>query len=255
MVKLRDAHPLLADGTIDIEQWLTRIDEDRSNDEMFQIKKAAYLAKITGENVLLPLGESCLYQGLIVAEILHQLGLDATSLMAAVVYDSIRYAHLSLDEIEKHLGIAVRVLLQGIQKIDAFSTQTNKHIRQTENLRRMLFAIVEDVRVVLIKLASHTAEMRLTKNLNEATRKQKAEETQEIYAPLANRLGIGQLKWELEDLAFRYLDPNHYQQIAQFLHEKRLDREDYIEEVVSAVNNFLLKQDIQPQISGRANAT
>jgi GTP pyrophosphokinase len=157
-----------------------------------------------------------------------------------------------LDEIEKHLGIAVRVLLQGIQKIDAFSTQTNKHIRQTENLRRMLFAIVEDVRVVLIKLASHTAEMRLTKNLNEATRKQKAEETQEIYAPLANRLGIGQLKWELEDLAFRYLDPNHYQQIAQFLHEKRLDREDYIEEVVSAVNNFLLKQDIQPHISGRA---
>jgi GTP pyrophosphokinase len=158
MVKLRDAHPLLADGSIDIEQWITRIDADRSEEDIAKIKRAAYLSKVTSENIILPYGESCLYQGLIIAEILHQLGLDAPSLMAAIVYDAMRFAQLSLDEIELNLGSELRALLEGVQKIDVVSTKTNKHIRQAENLRRMLFAIVEDVRVVLIKLAAHTAE-------------------------------------------------------------------------------------------------
>lgn len=252
MVKLRDPNPLLPDGSLDLKLWLERVSEDRSERELEFIYKACLLAQKTETTGLTtPWGDKCLNPGLVMAEILHDLGLDTPTLAAAIVYYANRYAHLSLDKIKENLSPEVAKLLSGVQKIDQVSVGRQRE-RYAENLRRMLLSIVEDVRVVLIKLVAHTSEMRAAVKWDEKLKTQMSIETQEIYAPLANRLGIGQIKWELEDLAFRFLEPEQYKQIAKFLHEKRLDREDYIEGLIEEITTKLKSQGIDSAVSGRA---
>lgn len=248
MVKIREKHPLLPNGSIDISTWIERIHEERTQDQIHIIQKACEFAK-PYEELKTPLNESCFHQGLVMAEILHDLGLDAVTLSAAILFDVSEYANIPLEKIKKELGEEVAFLVQGAQKLHSVQT---KKISQTENLRRMLLAVVEDVRVVLIRLAEHTCEMQAARKLDEHTRVAMAEETLQIYAPLANRLGIGQLKWELEDLAFRFLEPTTYKQIAQLLDERRVDRQDYIVKVIQTVEDSLKKQGVVPEIFGRA---
>jgi len=256
VVKIREKHTLLPNGTVDIEKWLERIQEERTEEQIQLIQKACTFAKHY-EAVKTPLGESCFHQGLVMAEILQDLGLDAVTLAAAVLFDVSQYAKIPLEKIKKELGLDVTLLVQGAEKLH--SVQAHK-IPQSENLRRMLLAVVEDVRVVLIRLAEHTCEMhavvgaghRPSPVVGPFDRKHMAEESLQIYAPLANRLGIGQLKWELEDLAFRILEPTTYKHIAKLLDERRVDRDDYIVKVVEAVEDSLKKQGITPEISGRA---
>lgn len=121
-----------------------------------------------------------------------------------------------------------------------------------ENLRKMLVAMVDDVRVALIKLAERTCAIRAVKNADEEKRHRVAREVFDIYAPLAHRLGIGHIKWELEDLSFRYLEPDQYKQIAKLLHERRLDREQYIANVMSQLKEALAATGVQADLSGRA---
>ncbi|MDE3887354.1 HD domain-containing protein, partial [Escherichia coli] len=123
---------------------------------------------------------------------------------------------------------------------------------QVENLRKMLVAMVDDVRVALIKLAERTCAIRAVKNADEEKRHRVAREVFDIYAPLAHRLGIGHIKWELEDLSFRYLEPDQYKQIAKLLHERRLDREQYIANVMSQLMEALAATGVQADLSGRA---
>ncbi len=123
---------------------------------------------------------------------------------------------------------------------------------QRDNIRRMLLAIVEDVRVVLIKLAEQITSLRAATKLTPEIQKQLAQAVRDVYAPLANRLGIGQLKWEMEDYAFRYLQPEEYKRIAQLLHEKRQDRDAYIHNLVESIQVHLKKQNIQADVVGRA---
>src|SRR5690606_5895140 len=123
---------------------------------------------------------------------------------------------------------------------------------QVENLRKMLVAMVDDVRVALIKLAERTCAIRAVKNADDDKRHRVAREVFDIYAPLAHRLGIGHIKWELEDLSFRYLEPEQYKQIAQLLHERRVDREQYIDNVVQQLQDELTAAGIEPEIDGRA---
>ncbi|RMD71130.1 MAG: bifunctional (p)ppGpp synthetase/guanosine-3',5'-bis(diphosphate) 3'-pyrophosphohydrolase, partial [Gammaproteobacteria bacterium] len=155
--------------------------------------------------------------------------------------------------IEKRFGREVAHLVDGVERLAMLSRDLGGDLSpaQAENLRKMLLVMAEDVRVVLIKLAERTQLMRTLKHLPEHEQKRVAQETLSIFTPLASRLGIGSLKWELEDLAFRYLEPERYQHIAALLDERRRSRERYIETVVDKLRRSLGKAGIPAQVSGR----
>ncbi len=253
MVKIRDDLPKATDGTIDIEQWAARICANRSVEDKQHLLQSAMLSLENGGHHLTSVNESCLRQGLLTAETLVTLEPDIATLMAAVVYFAVHYGELSIENVQTHLGEEVASLVSGVIQITTHTHQakgqggSSKH----DNLRRMLLAVVEDVRVVLIKLAERITSLRAASQLEKEARQQLAIETRDIYAPLANRLGIGQIKWELEDFAFRYLEPDAYKHIAKLLDEKRLDREVYVKNVIETIKNALEKEDIHAEISGR----
>src|SRR5690606_10807975 len=165
----------------------------------------------------------------------------------------------SLEQVSARFGTEVAKLVDGVLRMAAISASVNPRDTtvfnsqvQVENLRRMLVAMVDDVRVALIKLAERTCAIRAVKNADEEKRHRVAREVFDIYAPLAHRLGIGHIKWELEDLSFRYLEPDQYKQIAKLLHERRMDREHFIVEVMAQLQGELSATGVEADISGRA---
>ncbi|MFQ3178134.1 MAG: GTP pyrophosphokinase [Pseudoalteromonas tetraodonis] len=186
-------------------------------------------------------------------EILVELNLDADSLATAYLTPYYLNDVVSIDAVEEHLGNHVAVLLTGVSQMATISTlahQGNGTV-QVDNIRRMLLAMVEDVRAVVIKLAEQVCHLRNVKDAAEEERVIAAKETAYIFAPLANRLGIGQLKWELEDLAFRYLHPDIYKNIAKQLDDKRLAREAYMADMVEQVKQRLHEAGIKAEVYGR----
>jgi len=186
-------------------------------------------------------------------EILVELNLDADSLATAYLTPYYLNDVVSIDAVEEHLGDHVAVLLTGVSQMATISTlahQGNGTV-QVDNIRRMLLAMVEDVRAVVIKLAEQVCHLRNVKDAAEEERVIAAKETADIFAPLANRLGIGQLKWELEDLAFRYLHPDIYKNIAKQLDDKRLAREAYMADIVEQVKQRLHEAGIKAEVYGR----
>ncbi|MGM0525597.1 MAG: GTP diphosphokinase [Pseudomonadota bacterium] len=197
-----------------------------------------------------------LLKGQEMVEILAPLKLDAESLLAALYVPLLDAGRLDLDKLNGNQSKTLIVLLRNVQQMQSISDlQHFQHGQpdgsQIDNVRRMLLSMVEDVRAVLIKLAERICYLREVKAADEETRVLAAKECAEIYAPLANRLGIGQLKWELEDIAFRYLHPNTYKTIAKRLHERRTDREQYIDNFVSSLQQALDEQGIQAEVYGR----
>jgi GTP pyrophosphokinase len=191
-------------------------------------------------------------------EILHQLHMDDETLQAALVYPYCENHQLTPEQIEERFGSEIAKLILGVRKMDAIKslhTRANSSRKndenQIDNVRRMLLAMVEDVRAVVLKLAERICALQKVKDEDEETRVLVARECSTIYAPLANRLGIGQLKWELEDLSFRYLHPDTYKKIAKLLDEKRMDREQYIADFVDELQGVLDKQNIKAKVYGR----
>lgn len=244
MVKVKEGMPLLPDGTIDVALWLQQLSSKGYFQDMEKVKNACMLSQIAGQDHPTETGESCLQQGLAMADVLADLEVDQDTLAAAIIFESVHYAELSLDDVEEQLGLAVARLVKGVKKMSAISSlhlpnkyQQSKH--HLDNIRKMLLAMVDDVRVVLIKLAERLCFLRSSAPMPEAMRKQIANEAMEIYAPLANRLGIGAIKWEMEDLAFRYLQPQDYKEIATGLKAKRLERDSYVDTIVGSLNEHL----------------
>ncbi len=198
-----------------------------------------------------------LRDALAVARILADLHLDTESLCAALLHAPVARGALSLDAVREEFGGRTANLVEGVVRMDTIRDHgladgdAESRARHTESLRKMLMAMVEDVRVVLVKLAARLQAMRGLRDRPEAERRQVAEETRDIFAPLANRLGIWQLKWELEDLAFRYLEPDTYASIARSLNEKRDERERFIEDIKATLQQELAAEDIKAEISGR----
>lgn len=189
-------------------------------------------------------------------EILHELNMDDETLQASLVYPYCQLHDLSDDQVGEEFGEGIQKLIGGVRRMDAIKSlhaQSGKKANDTQidNIRRMLLAMVEDVRTVLIKLAERICTLQRIKKEDEETRVLVARECSTIYAPLANRLGIGQLKWELEDLSFRYLHPDTYKQIANLLDERRADREQYISDFVSNLQSHLDKAGIRAEVHGR----
>lgn len=191
-------------------------------------------------------------------EILHELHMDDETLQAALIYPYCEVHQLNEDEITEQFGEGIQKLIVGVRRMDAIKslhTRANSARKndeaQIDNVRRMLLAMVEDVRAVVLKLAERICALQKVKNEDEETRVLVARECANIYAPLANRLGIGQLKWELEDHSFRYLHPKSYKQIAKLLDERRTDREVYIVDFVDELQSVLDAQKIKAKVYGR----
>ncbi|WED44328.1 GTP diphosphokinase [Legionella cardiaca] len=241
MVKVKEDTPWSIDGNIDVEQWLQQLGSKGYFQDLDLIRNACTLSQLAGQDHATETGVSCLQLGLSMADVLADLGVDQETLTAAIIFENVHYAELSLDDVEEQLGPHIAKLVKGIEKMSAMHNlqalnkyPQNKH--QIDNVRKMLLAMVDDVRVVLIKLAERLCILRTSGQLPEAMRQQIATEAMEIYAPLANRLGIGAIKWEMEDLSFRYLHPEDYKAIAKGLKAKRLDRDRYVDFIVEELN-------------------
>ena len=242
MVRVKDTTPLSSDGSIDVEMWLHQLSSKGYLENLELIRNACTLSQLAGLEHATETGQTCLQQGLSMADLLADLEVDQETLSAAIIFENVHYAGLSIDDVEEQLGHNIAKLVKGIEKMSAMNNfqalnkyPQNKH--QIDNIRKMLLAMVDDVRVVLIKLAERLCILRTAGHLPETLRKQIATEAMEIYAPLANRLGIGAIKWEMEDLAFRYLYPDEYKSIAKGLKAKRLDRDNFVNNIVDQLNN------------------
>ncbi len=253
MVKVRDDLPKTQDGSIDIEKWVERVGVNYPEEHKAQLRQAVYLNLENGGHHLTPVNESCLKQGLTAAEILSALKPDIDTLVACVLYFPVDFGELTVIHIEEVFGKQVASLVDGVSKLSYHSAKASisQSDEQRDNLRKMLLAVVEDVRVVLIKLAEKISALRAVNNLDRLVKLDLALEARDIYSPLANRLGIGQIKWELEDFAFRYLEPVAYKNIAKLLDEKRLDREIYIEKLLSIIRESLAKEELNAHVVGR----
>ncbi len=268
MVKVKENNHISANGEVDIQAWVNHIESilKLSDKEKSTLVKACELAaqvepnegdKLTGWGE----GYTTLRAGLDMAEILADLQTDGETLAAAVLYRSVRENKLRDEVLKSQFGETIARLIDGVRRMASISALTNRKgeevfgkasAEQSENVRKMLVALVDDVRVALIKLAERTCAIRAVKNSPMAKRQSIAREVSEIYAPLAHRLGIGHIKWELEDLAFRYLQPFDYKYIAKLLDERRLDRQTYIDSVISILDKAISAEGINAEIYGRA---
>lgn len=186
-----------------------------------------------------------------VAILLSQLSVDETTTIVCLLCDSRLRTPEFYKVIKSEFGDEILHMVQGIEKLHGFKANKMDSHEQAERLRRMLLTMVDDVRVVLIKLAYRVQRLREIADKDEVTQKAVAAESLEIFSPIANRLGIGQLKWELEDLSFRYLQPDTYKRIAKMLEEKRDEREAFIKQVVAEIKSMLKNAGIEATVYGR----
>ncbi len=195
-------------------------------------------------------GESFIVHPLGVAKILADLDLDLTTIIAGLLHDVVEDTAVTLEMIREEFGSETAYLVDGVTKLSKLEF-TSKEEQQAETLRKMFIAMAKDIRVVLIKLADRTHNLRTLRHLNTFKQQEIARETLEIYAPLAHRLGIYMIKWELEDLAFRYLQPDDYYLLADKLAKKRRERENFINRIMGLLQKRLEEVGIKAEIQGR----
>ncbi|MBT7878818.1 MAG: bifunctional (p)ppGpp synthetase/guanosine-3',5'-bis(diphosphate) 3'-pyrophosphohydrolase [Gammaproteobacteria bacterium] len=264
MVKVRQEQPLLVDGSVNIEMWLCKIGDARPEINLSRLREVCDLSEQAEEKALATgglwtEGHSSFRMGLGMAEILNELYVDENGMVAAIIYRAVRENQLTLNHVKKQFGADVARLVEGTLKMAAISDiqfGTTKKLfgeRQDQmgQARRMLVSLVDDVRVALLKLAERTCAIRNAVASKNPGGLKLAREVFEIYAPLAHRLGIGHLKWELEDLSFRLREPVSYKRIAKLLDEKRTVRQEYIANVVSELNLRVKQVGIDCKVDGR----
>ncbi|MCD6568465.1 MAG: bifunctional (p)ppGpp synthetase/guanosine-3',5'-bis(diphosphate) 3'-pyrophosphohydrolase [Dehalococcoidia bacterium] len=219
------------------------------------VEKAYEFAAMAHKGQTRKSGHPYLEHPLHTAMVLSDLKLDADTLSAALLHDVSEDCGTTLREIEAQFNPQVAKLVDGVTKINKITNQAEKENArsesQAENLRKMLLATTEDVRVLLIKLADRLDNMRTLGALTQDRRHAIALETLEIYAPLAHRLGMGKIKWQLEDLSFRYLEPQEYHRVARLVAGKREERESFVEEVSQLLEQELGKAGVKAKVSGR----
>jgi GTP pyrophosphokinase len=196
-------------------------------------------------------GQEFIYHPWGAAKILASLQLDEATLAAALLHDVVEDTDTTVDDVRSEFGTEIATLVEGVTKLTRVQFQSREHA-DAENYRKLIVAMAEDVRVILIKLADRLHNLRTIEYLGKQKQLQKARETLEVYAPLAHRLGIHALKWELEDLSFQTLHPRKYEEIKQMVAERRADREEHVREAAMVLQKELDKVDIPAEISGRA---
>jgi GTP diphosphokinase / guanosine-3',5'-bis(diphosphate) 3'-diphosphatase len=241
-----------APATPDPEPLLRRLRHStlRAGADVALVRRAWEVATSKHDGQLRKSGEPYVAHPLRVANICVDLGLDTTSITAALLHDVVEDTAMTLDEVEQQFGPEVAKITDGLTKLDRLGFE-NRELAQAETIRKMVVAMARDIRVLLIKLADRLDNMRTIGYLRREKQEQKARETLDIYAPLANRLGIHQVKWELEDLAFATLYPLRYEEIARMVAERAPARERYLEEVIEQAKGQLKMVKLRAEVTGR----
>lgn len=254
---------LLASNWSDVSSWIESSTTRFSPTEIESIRHACDLAAPLYDGHTELTGAPLLQHALGAATILIDMNMDVETIAATILHAVPKYLDDWQPTLETRFGANIAGLVEGIsrmEQIQEFSEieglhdparKNGDHAQQIESLRKMLLAMVQDIRVVLIKLAERTQTLRSLSGASPAQQKQIAQESQGIFAPLANRLGVWQIKWELEDLSLRYLEPQLYKDVAKMLDERRVDREQYIIDVVSQLKSELSQAAIKGEVSGR----
>ena len=242
-----------------VMQWLDGLSRTLNPDELQVIRDAIELASPLYADQFELTGAPLLQHALGAAKILAEMGMDHESIAAAVLHAVPLYQQTWQQLIEENFGESVRALVDGISRLEQIrqfsETRPNqlddKTEQQSESHRKMLLAMVDDIRVVFVKLAERTQTLRNLSNATPEIQKRIAQESLSIFAPLANRLGVWQIKWELEDLSFRYLNPELYKKVAKLLDSRRVDRERYIADVILQLEQALTLDNIKNTVTGR----
>ena len=234
-----------------IEQLLETAKKMNRRADLKLIRRAYDFAKEKHGDQLRKSGEPYIIHPLEVAYILATLGLDESTICAALLHDVIEDTEVTLDQIGKEFSPEIAAMVDGLTKLEKLN-YTSEQEQQVENYRKMFLAMGKDIRVILIKLADRLHNMRTLKYLSRERQIANAKETMDLYAPLANRLGVYTLKWELEDLAFKYLYPEDYRELVEGINKKREERLKFIDQIMEEIRKELKKQKINAEITGRA---
>ncbi|KZY39174.1 MULTISPECIES: GTP diphosphokinase [unclassified Oleiphilus] len=265
MVKVREDYIEDFDGEAAIDQWLDKISSITELGNIETVRQACETSleieqKSVQEDRVWAKEHNSFVIGLEMAQILIELELDQTAIIAAILYRAVREGKLPLEQVSKKFGGETAKLIEGVARMAAISA-THRPFKgmvlgqtqgQIDNVRKMLVTMIDDVRVVLIKLAERTCAIRAVKDANSEKRQRVAREVFDIYAPLAHRLGIGYIKWELEDLSFRYLHTSAYKKIAKLLDERRVDRDSFVKRMTEKLELELENAHIRGEVAGRS---
>jgi GTP pyrophosphokinase len=256
---------IYGESDVDLESWLKRLSEQLDPAAIQQLRQACELIlrrSAEADTTRFEHRSNAYLAGVGMADILTHLRVDDETLVASVLFRGVREKLIELDEIDAIFGVGIQNLIRSTLAMGGLSELIERNRRledhfennQREHLSgiyKMLISVTEDVRVVLIKLAERTFAVRELANASRERQERVAREILTIYAPLAHRLGIAQLKWELEDIAFRFLSPERYKEIATLLSEKRLEREQYIQSMTQKLHVALADQGIKAEVTGR----
>ena len=250
--EMRDAARSADRQAIDqrIEALLRQVHANRPSEDISLIRKAWEFCARHHEGQMRASGEPYIIHPLEVAEVLAEMKMDATAIAAGLLHDSVEDTPATNEEIAAGFGDQVAHIVEGVTKIDKIQF-ANREDRQAENVRKMLLAMVSDVRVVLIKLADRLHNMRTLEHLQPDRQEAIARETLDIYAPLAHRLGMGKVRGELEDLAFRYTDPVSYEQVSAAVESRRIEGEQFLHGVEDTLIEQLRENNIEARVEWR----
>lgn len=233
-----------------LENLINKIEKYTPHCDVELVVRAYNFAENAHQDQYRKSGESYFVHPVEVAKILIELKMDSSTIAAGLLHDVIEDTNYGYDKIKSEFGEEVADLVDGVTKITRLNF-SSKEERQAENLRKMILAMAKDIRVILIKLADRLHNMRTLKYHNGEKQKEKATETLEIYVPIADRLGISRIKWELEDLCLRFIDPEGYYDLVDKVAQKRQDREEFINNVIDNLKNKLSEFNIENEITGR----
>ena len=236
---------------VTIDMILEAVKSYQPNGDTDLIRRAYELADAAHKGQKRVSGEDYIIHPLAVAKILTDLQIDDITISAAILHDVVEDTTHTLDEMRERFGDEVAMLIDGVTKLGRIQYKS-KEEQQLESYRKMFLAMAKDIRVIMIKLADRLHNMRTLKYMREDKQKRIARETIEIYAPLANRLGISNVKWELEDLCLRYLDPKAYYDLVESVKQKRQERQAFIDEAHEQIVEKLEEAHITAEIRGRA---
>lgn len=232
-------------------ELLEKVRKYNPNADFALIKKAFDIAQRQHEGQMRESGEPYVTHPIQVAIILAEMELDSQSIVAALLHDVVEDTDYTSEDVVREFGADVALLVEGVTKIGKIP-YISKEEQQVENLRKMFLSMAKDVRVIVIKLADRLHNMRTLKSKTELKQREIARETLEVYAPLAHRLGMSKIKWELEDLSLRYIDPVGYYEIVDKIAQKRDEREQYIQDIISVLKERLENLHIKSHVEGRA---
>ena len=236
---------------VTIESIIASVQEYQPQADIDLIQRAYELAESAHRGQTRVSGEAYIIHPLHVAQILTELHLDYETVSAALLHDVVEDTIYTNEQMQEMFGEEVAMLIDGVTKLGRIQYKSKEEV-QLENYRKMFLAMAKDIRVIMIKLADRLHNMRTLKYMREDKQKRIAKETIEIYAPLANRLGISNVKWELEDLCLRYLDPETYYDLVESVKQKRKERQTFIDDSIKQIKEKLAESHIKADISGRA---